>query len=288
VEVERLMQFVNNLKTGILLSGLMALCLGIGYLIGGGPGLIYGFLFGGLGNIIAFFFSDKIAVTAMGGQEITRADSPWLFDTVQRLTERAGLPMPRVYVCPQPAPNAFATGRNPQHSAVAVTRGLLESMRPEEIEAVLAHEVGHIKHRDVLISTVASVLAGIISVSTWMLMWFGGGRRSDNPMGAIGAILALVLAPIAAAIIQMAISRSREFAADNYGGELCGNPMHLANALRRLSSINERVPTDTPAAMHSMYIVQPLSGQSLASLFSTHPPVEDRIEALVAQAQRMR
>jgi heat shock protein HtpX len=194
-------------------------------------------------------------------------------------------------VCPQPAPNAFATGRNPHNAAVAVTEGLLRHFPTHEIEGVIAHELAHVKHRDVLISCVAAVLAGMISYAGYMLMFFGGGSRdsrSSNPLGAIGAVAMIVLAPLAAVLIQAAISRQREFAADSYGGELCGNPERLAAALARLEAGNERIPTPTNPAFHNLYIVEPFSAGGVASLFATHPPTEKRIAALRAQAARIR
>ncbi len=277
------MRAMNNFKTAMLLSFMMALFMAIGYFILGPRGVMFGFLFGGLSNILAFFYSDKLALTAMRAQEVRREDLPWLHDMVERLAARAGLPKPRVYVCPQPAPNAFATGRNPQHAAVAVTQGMLQNFPAHEIEGVLAHELAHIKHRDVLISTVAATLAGIISYAAWMMMWFGG-RGRDNPLGAIGALAMVILAPLAAMLIQAAISRQREFAADSFGGELCGDPRKLAAALERLHVGNQRIRTDTNPAFHNMYIMEPLSGGGLAGLFSTHPPTEKRIAALRNQA----
>ena len=282
------MQMLNHVKTAFLLGALMGLCMLIGHWFLGPTGVIFGLLFGGLGNLVAFFFSDKIALTAMRAREVQRGDMPELYSIVERLAERAGLPMPRVYVCPQPAPNAFATGRNPQHSAVAVTEGMLRSMSADQIEGVLAHELGHIKHRDVLISTLAAVMAGLISYAGYMLFWFGGGgNRRDNPLGAVGMLLMVILAPIAAALIKAAISRQREYAADAYAGELTGDPNKLVAALERLAVGNERVPTDTPPAFHNMYIIEPLAANGGASLFGTHPPIEKRIAALRAQAARM-
>ncbi len=282
------MRFLNNFKTAVLLGLLMALCMAVGFFVGGGrpEGLIIGFLFGAVGNLIAFFFSDKIALAAMGAQEVTRDQAPQLYDIVEHLAGRAGLPMPRVYVCPQPAPNAFATGRGPHHAAVAVTQGMLR-FPPHEIEGVLAHELSHVKHRDVLISTIAAVMAGMISMLGYLLMW-GGGRDRNNPLGAIGTIAMIVLAPLAAALLQAAISRQREFAADSYGGELCGDPLKLAGALARLENANQQIRTDTNPAFHTLYIVEPLSGGGIVSLFSTHPPIEARIAALRQQAETMR
>ncbi len=284
------MRFVNNLKTTFLLSSLIALCMLIGHFIGGTSGVIMGFLFGGLGAVISYFFSDKLAIAAMQGREVAYEDNPTLHQMIERLATRAGLPKPRIYVCPQPAPNAFATGRNPQNAAVAITEGMLRYFPAHEIEGVMAHELAHIKHRDVLISTIAAVLAGAISQIAYMMMWFGGSRDSENqsPLAAVGMILSIVLAPIAAMLIQAAISRQREYAADSYGGELCGDPNKLASALARLQAGNERIPTDTNPAFHAMYIMEPLHAGSLLSLFSTHPPTERRIALLQQQAEDMR
>jgi len=282
------MRILNNIKTAMLLGALLALCMLIGHYVGGPQGVVIGFLFGGLGNLIAFFFSDKIALVAMRARELAPDELPWLHDMVERLALRAGLPKPRVFVCAQAAPNAFATGRGPRNAVVAVTEGLLRHFPAHEIEGVIAHELAHIKHRDVLISTVAAVLAGMISMVAYMLMLGGGGRNRDNPLGTLGALAMIILAPLAAGLIQAAISRQREFAADSYGGELCGDPLKLAAALARLDSANQRIPTDTNPAFHNMYIVEPLSGGGVTSLFSTHPPVSARIAALREQAARQR
>jgi heat shock protein HtpX len=281
------MRFVNNLKTTLLLGSLIGLCMLIGHLWLGPNGVVFGLLFGGVGNLIAYFFSDKIVLASMGGREVTRDQIPWLFDMVERLALRAGLPMPKIYVCPQAAPNAFATGRSPSHAAVAITEGMLRSFPAHEIEGVMAHELAHVRHRDMLTATIASVLAGLISYAAYAVMWFGGGgdRRSESPLGAIGALLMLILAPLAAGLIQMAISRQREYAADSYGAELCGDPLKLAAALVRLGGMNERIPTDTPPAFHSLYIVQPLTGGGLMEWFSTHPSLEKRITLLQQMAR---
>ena len=283
------MRFVNNMKTAMLLGSLMGLCMLIGHWFLGPNGLIFGLLIGGMSNVIAFFFSDKIALASMGGRQIQRQEMPGLFDMVEQLCLRANLPMPRIYVCPQDAPNAFATGRSPNHAAIAITRGMLNNFPDHEIEGVIAHELAHIKHRDMLISTLAAIMAGLISYAGWMLLWFGGGgdRRDSNPLGAIGMILLLVLAPVAAGLIQLAISRSREYAADAAGGEYCGNPRKLAAALQRLQHANERIPTRTPPAFHNLYIVEPFTAKDMRALGSTHPPVEKRVAALLEQAQRM-
>jgi heat shock protein HtpX len=283
------MRFVNNVKTAFLLGSLMALCMLIGHYFGGPNGLLIGLLLGGTGNLLAFFFSDKIALAAHGAQPLDRDQFPWLYDMVANLSARADLPMPRLYLCPQAAPNAFATGRGPASAAVAITEGMLRSFPPQEIEAVMAHELGHVKHRDMLIATIAATMAGVISYASYMLMWVGGGGdRRDNPLGAIGALLMIILAPIAAALIQMAISRQREYAADSFAGELVGDPLRLASALARLGNLNQRIPTQTSPAFESLHICQSLSAGGLMSLFSTHPPIEKRIEALERQAMQMR
>lgn len=281
---------MNNVKTAMLLAALMALCGIAGYFIGGTNGLLMGFIIGGAGNLIGYFFSDKIALASMGAHEIQRDDLPWFYDSIQDMATRAGLPMPRVYVSPQAAPNAFATGRNPRNAAVCITQGMLQNFPREEIEAVMAHELAHVRHRDILISTIAATLAGIISSLGYLLMFGGGSQHRDeqghsNPLHAVGALLMIILAPLAAALIQMAISRSREYAADEYGGQLCGDPLRLAAALRRLQYGNERIPMEANPAYNSLFIVAPLSaGETLATLFSTHPPTEKRIAELERQA----
>lgn len=279
----------NTFKTAVLLGAMIGLFMAVGYFILGPQGIAIGLAFGGISNLLAYFYSDKIAIAAMGAQEVSPKDIPWLFAMVEDLSSKAGMPMPRIYISPQAAPNAFATGRNPQHAAVAVTEGMLRNFPRDEIEGVLAHELSHVRHRDVLISTIAATLAGIISYVGYIFMFGGGSRDRDNPFGAIGALLMIVLAPLAAMLIQLAISRSREYAADASGAELCGDPNKLASALARLENGNQRVPTDTPPAFNALYIVEPLSAASIAaSLFSTHPPIEKRIEALHRQAMQMR
>ncbi|MBK9119654.1 MAG: zinc metalloprotease HtpX [Phycisphaerales bacterium] len=285
------MRWLNNVKTAMLLGGLMGLCIAAGYFLTGGlHGIVLGFIFGGVGNLIAFFFSDRIALAAMHAREVPRAELPWLHDMVERLAARAGIPAPRVYICPQPAPNAFATGRSPAHSAVAVTEGMLRAFPQHEVEGVLAHEIAHIKHRDVLISTLAAVMAGAISMLAYMLMFMGGGRNNANqsPFAIVGAIAMMLLAPLAAGLIQMAISRQREYAADSYGGELCGDPRKLASALARLQVGNERIPMDTNPAFHNLYIAEPLSSGGIGGLFATHPPIQKRIALLQEQARSAR
>ncbi len=271
-------RFVNNTKTAILLGAMFGIILAIGSAFGQ-QGLIMAFVLGGAGTFISFFFSDKIALAAMRGQEVDEKTAPDLHRMIQRLSQNAGLPMPRVYICPHEAPNAFATGRNPKNAAVAVTRGALQVLSYEELEGVMAHELAHVKNRDTLISAVAATIAGALNMLGWIAM-FGGGRRDVHPLVMIGMI---ILAPIAAAIIQMAISRSREFVADADGAAIAGTPHGLMNALQKLDSYAKRVPMQGETSTQShMFIVQPLAatGNSLSKLFSTHPPTADRIAKL--------
>jgi heat shock protein HtpX len=269
-------RMLNNVKTTMLMSLLMGLCLGVGYLIGGQAALLPALLIGGVMNFFAYFFSDKIALATMRAQEVSPQDDPELWGTIERLTQRANLPMPRVYVSPAAAPNAFATGRNPRHSAVCVTQGLRQMLNTEELEGVIAHELSHIKHRDILISTIAAIMAGAISWLAYLALWGGGNRRS-NPLV---ALLMMIFAPLAASLIHMAISRSREFEADRLGAELAGSGHGLARALHKLETANRRIPMQVPDAQSSLFIVAPLTGSNLRKLFSTHPPTEERIARL--------
>jgi heat shock protein HtpX len=270
-------RFVNNLKTTMLMGSLMGLCLAVGYLIGGHGALLPAFVLGGMVNLLAYFFSDKIALATMRATEIAETDDPELWRAVARLAERAGLPMPRVYVSPAAAPNAFATGRSPRHSAVCVTEGLRQILNREELEGVLAHELSHIKHRDVLISTIAAIMAGAITWLTYMIFWGDSDRRS-NPLI---SLLILLFAPMAAGLIRMAISRSREFEADRMGAELAGSGRGLARSLQKLDAASRRIPLPVPDAQSGLFIVQPLTGSGLTKLFSTHPPTEERVARLL-------
>jgi heat shock protein HtpX len=279
--------FTNALKTAFLLGLMMALCLGVGYAFGRGHGMFIGLLIGGGMTLVSYFFSDKLALMSVGAQPVTREQAPELYDMTEDLATRAGIPMPRLYFSPEQAPNAFATGRNPKNGVVCVTAGLMQMMTGRELAGVIAHELAHIKHRDILISTVAAVIAGAISHLTYMMMWFGGGggRDRDNPLGAVAAIVSIIFAPIAAMLIQMAISRSREYAADARGAHLAGGPEGLISALQKLETANRRIPMAVPASQSHMFIVMPLAGESrgLLDLFRTHPPTEKRIAKLLEQ-----
>jgi len=272
--------FWNNAKTTVLMAGLMGLCMALGYAIGGPHAMLPALMLGGVMNFFAFFYSDKIALATMRASEINRHDDPVLFDIVDRLTQRANLPMPRVYMSPAQAPNAFATGRNPQHSAVCVTAGLRQMLDEYELEGVIAHELSHIKHRDILISTIAAIMAGAITWLAHIAFFFGGGRdRRGNPLI---MLLMLILAPLAAALIQMAISRSREFEADRLGAELSGTGRGLASALGKLDAASRRIPLPVPDSQSNMFIVAPLTGSDMRKLFMTHPPTRERIQRLMA------
>jgi heat shock protein HtpX len=278
----------NVFKTGLLLAVLTAMLVLIGGAIGGEQGMVIAFVIALAMNFFSYWFSDKIVLAAYGAQPIDEAAAPRLHAIVHRLATRAGIPMPRVYMVPSETPNAFATGRNPQHAVVAVTEGIMRILDEEELEGVLAHELSHVKNRDVLISTIAATLAGAITYLAHMAQWaamFGGRSRDDEEGGSnpIAMILLAILAPIAALLVQMAVSRSREFQADATGAQVAGRPWGLAKALEKLQMANEAVPMAdaTPATAH-LFIVNPLSGQALMRLFSTHPPLEERIARLRA------
>ena len=280
----------NSIKTVLLLGLMTGLILAIGDLFGGPQGMAIALVFSLVINFASYWFSDKIVLAMYRAREVTEAEAPELYSTVHNVALRAGIPMPRVYSIPSETPNAFATGRNPEHAVVAVTEGILRLMSREEIEGVLAHEISHVKNRDILISSVAAALAGVVMMLAHMARWaafFGGvgGRdRDDEGGGIIGLVLTAILAPIAAMLIQMAISRSREYQADASGAKTIGNPLGLASALAKLSRANEVAPMDARPETAHLFIVNPLSGRSLASLFSTHPPIEERIARLRAMA----
>ena len=279
----------STFKTFILLAGLTALLLLIGQALGGRQGFYFALFMALIMNFVGYWFSDKIALAMSGAQEVSINEAPDLHQRVEKLAVQAGLPKPRIYMIPQDTPNAFATGRNPEHAAVAVTQGILRILRPEELEGVLAHELAHIKNRDILISSVAAVIAGAISHLAMMAQWgamFGMGRSDDDEGGGggnmIGTLLMAIVAPMAAMLIQMAISRSREYAADATGAKIVGAGRPLANALLKLEEYNKQIPMQVNPAQAQMYIVNPLSGQTFMRLFSTHPPIQERVDRLMA------
>lgn len=277
----------NWLKTTVLLAAMTALILVVGQLVGGSTGLVIAGIFALISNFAAYWFSDKLALAVHRARPLERSEAPWIYESVERLTQRAGLPMPRLYLVPSASPNAFATGRSPSHAAVAVTTGLLQILDRREVEGVLAHELAHVLNRDILISSVAATIAGAISGIANMLQWamiFGGGRSDDeeSPGGLVGMLALIVLAPIAATILQLAISRSREYAADATGAALCGDPHALADALEKLERGVHYIPDNAHPAHASLYIANPLSGGGLLQLFATHPPMEERIRRLRA------
>ena len=274
----------NQFKTALLLTAMTVFIIFIGRLLGGQQGMILAFLLAGAMNFFSYWFSDRMVLRMYRAREVDASQAPELVATVQRLSRNAGLPMPRVYIIPQEAPNAFATGRNPDHAVVAVTEGLLRLMAPAEIEGVLAHELGHVKNRDILIGTVAATMAGAVMMLATMARWsaiFGGGRGDDEgDLGGIGLIVMSLLAPIGAMIIQMAVSRSREYQADATGAAIAGRPDGLAAALEKLGGYSKQLPMQANPSTAHMFIVNPLSGRSFRSLFSTHPPIEERIARL--------
>ena len=275
----------NYLKTAMLLGLLTGLIVTMGGIVGGKSGMVMALAFAGVMNFASYWFSDKIVLAMYRAKPVTEQQAPRVHAIVDRLVARAGLPKPAVYVLPEAAPNAFATGRNPSHAAVAVTEGMLQAMSEEEVEGVIAHELAHVKNRDILIASVAATIAGAVTMLAHMAQWgamFAGHRGDDREGSNPLAMLAMALvAPIAAAIIQMAVSRSREFAADATGAQITGNPEGLARALEKLGTYNKRIPmkAGSPATAH-MFIVNPFSARGLANLFSTHPPIEERIRRL--------
>jgi len=276
-------KFYNNMKTFVLLSLLSVLILWIGSFWGSG-GVVVALVFAVVTNFVGYFFSDKIALMSMGAQEVG-PEHP-LHQVVAPLAQRAGLPMPRVYVSPQRAPNAFATGRNPRNAAVCATVGLLDMLDRNEIAGVMAHELGHVKHRDILIQTVAATIAAAISSLAYMGMFFGGGSRDSREGGSnpLAALMVLLLGPLAAGLIQAAISRSREFNADTAGAEICGDPMYLASALEKIHAYAHQIPMQVNPAFNSMFIAEPRNAmQSIAGLFRTHPPLEKRLMNLIGR-----
>jgi len=279
---------VNTMKTFILMAALTALFMFAGQALGGQSGMGFALIMALGMNFFAYWYSDRLALTMSRAREVSSDQAPQLHAMIERLARNAGLPKPKVYVMPGQTPNAFATGRNPEHAALAVTEGLLQLLQQDELEGVIGHELGHIKNRDILISSMAAVMAGAISYLATMAQWtmiFGGGGNDDKGRSNLVAMLVMmIVAPLAAVIIQMAISRSREYLADGTGAKICGHPISLANALQRLEQYNRSVPMKVNPATAQMYIVNPLAGGAMASLFSTHPPIQERIKRLRAMA----
>ncbi len=283
---------MNLVRTGILLAGLTALFMGVGYLIGGQSGALIALAIAAATNLVSYWNADRLVLSMHGAQEVDARSAPELVNLVSVLANRAGLPMPRVYLMDNPQPNAFATGRNPEHAAVAVTTGLLDHLSREELAGVLAHELAHIRNRDTLTMTITATIAGAISMLAQFGLFFGGGHRDNNNNGGglIGTIALVILAPIAAMLVQMAISRTREYSADATGAQIAGQPEWLASALAKLDSAAHRIRNETaednPATAH-LFIVNPLTGHGMDNLFSTHPSTENRIAALQALAREM-
>jgi heat shock protein HtpX len=282
---------MNFLRTAILLAGLTALFMGVGYLIGGANGAMIAFFVAAATNVISYWNADKLVLSMYGAHEVDESSAPDLVRLVRELANRAGLPMPRVYLMDNPQPNAFATGRNPQHAAVAVTTGLLNMLSRDEVAGVIAHELAHVKNHDTLTMTITATIAGAISMLAQFGLFFGGGNRdNNNGVGIIGTIAMVILAPIAAMLVQMAISRTREYAADALGARISGRPDALAAALAKISSAAQQIENPdaerNPATAH-LFIVNPLTGHGMDSLFSTHPSTENRIAALQRIAREM-
>ena len=280
----------NTFKTAFLLTALTLLLMFIGRYFGGQNGMLLALAFAAVMNFVSYFYSDKIALAMYRAQPVTREELPRAYAAVERLTQKIGLPMPKIYVIPTESPNAFATGRNPQHASVAVTHGILGLLTDEELEGVLAHELGHVGNRDILISSVAATIAGAITMLASMgrfAMIFGGmgggNNREERGGGGLGALLMLILAPIAASLIQLAVSRSREYQADATGAHYTGNPYALASALQKLDAYSKRVPMAASPSTAHLFIIQPLLGMNFGSLFSTHPPIAKRIERLTGR-----
>jgi heat shock protein HtpX len=279
----------NALKTTALLAALTVLILLVGEAVGGQRGMVIALGIAAVTNFISYFYSDKIALATYNAQPASREELPRVYQVVERMTQRQGLPMPKIYVIPTDSPNAFATGRNPSHASIAVTRGILQLLDDEELEGVLAHELSHVRNRDILISSIAATLAGAVTLIARMAYWgalfggFGGRDRDDRGGGALGALAMMILAPIAAMLIQLAVSRSREYQADASGAEMTHNPYALARALAKLDAYSKRLPMAASPSTAHLFIVQPLLGIDFASLFATHPPIPKRIERLTGR-----
>ena len=281
---------MNIMRTAMLLAAMTALFMGVGYLIGGTGGMLIALVFAAATNLFSFWNADKMVLSMHHAREVDEKTAPGFYRLVAELAHNAGLPMPRVYVIDNPQPNAFATGRNPENAAVAATTGLLQMLSEDEIAGVMAHELAHVEHRDTLTMTVTATIAGAISMLANFGLFFGGSRNSNNPYGFVGVLVAAIVAPLAAMLVQMAISRTREYAADRRGAEIARNPLALASALKKIASGARRIPNmdaeRNPATAH-MFIINPLSGERMDNLFSTHPNTENRVAALEAMASEM-
>ena len=281
---------MNLVRTAMLIALMTALFMGVGYLIGGAGGMMIAFIIAAAMNLFSYWNSDKMVLRMHHAVEVDQRTAPEFYRIVADLAQNAGLPMPRVYVIRNAQPNAFATGRNPQNAAVAASTGLLEALSDEEVAAVMAHELAHVQNRDTLTMTITATLAGAISMLGNFAFFFGGNRDNNNPLGFIGVLVAMIVAPLAAMLVQMTISRTREYAADRRGAEICGNPLWLASALRKIAGRAGRIVNEdaerNPATAH-MFIINPLSGQRMDNLFSTHPATENRIAALEAMADEL-
>jgi heat shock protein HtpX len=282
---------MNYFKTAILLAALTAIFMAIGYLIGGQTGMVIAFFVALAMNAFSYWNSDKVVLRMYNAQQVDQSTAPEYYDIVRQLAENADLPMPKVYVVENPQPNAFATGRNPEHAAVAATTGLLQSLSREEVAGVIAHELAHVKHRDTLIMTITATIAGAIGMLAQFGLFFGGHRgNGNNPIGLLGTLAIIILAPMAAGLVQMAISRSREYQADTMGAHICQRPLWLASALEKIAGAAKRIPNNAaernPASAH-LFIINPLSGQRMDSLFSTHPSTANRVARLEEMAAEM-
>lgn len=281
---------MNTLRTAMLLAAMTALFMGVGYLIGGSGGMVIAFLIAAAMNLFSYWNADKMVLSMNRAVEVDERNAPEYYAIVQGLARQAGLPMPKTYLIDNPQPNAFATGRNPQNAAVAATTGLLQQLSHEEVAAVMAHELAHVQHRDTLTMTIVATLAGAISMLGNFAFFFGGNRDNNNSLGIVGVLVAMIVAPFAAMIVQMAVSRTREYEADRRGAEICGQPLWLASALDKIARGAERIRNPdaerNPATAH-LFIINPLSGERMDSLFSTHPNTDNRIAALQAMAQDM-
>ena len=281
---------MSYFRTAILLAAMTALFMGIGFLIGGQTGMIIALVIAGGMNLFAYWNSDKMVLRMYGARAVDQRQAPELFDMVRQLAQNAGLPMPKVYIMENPQPNAFATGRNPEHAAVAVTTGLMQAVSKDELAGVIAHELAHVRHHDTLLMTVTATIAGAISMLANFGLYFGGGRNDSGHVGFIGTLALVILGPLAAGLVQMAISRTREYAADREGAVISGQPLSLASALQKIAGAAHQIPNMTaernPASAH-LFIVNPLSGARMDNLFSTHPKVENRVARLVEMSKAM-